>query len=99
MNTSFSKFSAEEEAASEFEQQAWFEHQQQLHGEGQQVWAWQLTGAVDYGRLVRVLEETQRQLPGINVRYVYGENGLMRSNNPCSPPAVTIQTIRHPQEA
>ncbi|VTR46490.1 Condensation domain [Serratia fonticola] len=99
MNTSFSEFSGEEEAASEFEQQAWFEHQQQLHGEGQQVLAWQLTGAVDYGRLVNALEQAQRQWPGMNARYVYGERGLMRSDNSCSPPAVTIQTIRHPQEA
>ncbi|CAI1573518.1 condensation domain-containing protein [Serratia fonticola] len=99
MNTSFSEFSGEEEAASEFEQQAWFEHQQQLHGEGQQMLAWQLTGAVDYGRLVNVLEQAQRQWPGMNARYVYGERGLMRSDNSCSPPAVTIQTIRHPQEA
>ncbi|CAI1858816.1 condensation domain-containing protein [Serratia fonticola] len=99
MNTGFSEFSGEEEAASEFEQQAWFEHQQQLHGEGQQVLAWQLTGVVDYGRLVNVLEQAQRQWPGINARYVYGERGLMRSDNSCSPPAVTIQTIRHPQEA
>ncbi len=96
MNTSFSEFSGEEEAASEFEQQAWFEHQQQLHGEGQQLLAWQLTGAVDYGRLVNVLEQAQRQWPGMNARYVYGERGLMRSDNSCSPPAVTIQTIRHP---
>lgn len=99
MNTSFSEFSGEEEAASEFEQQAWFEHQQQLHGEGQQVLAWQLTGAVDYGRLINVLEQAQRQWPGMNARYVYGERGLMRSDNSCSPPAVTVQTIRHPQEA
>lgn len=99
MNSIVSEFTGDEEAVSDVEQQAWFEHQQQLHGEGQQVQAWRLTGAVDYERLIRALEQSQRQLPGANARYVYGDNGLVRYSHPHSLPPVAIQTIRHPQEA
>lgn len=99
MNSIVSEFTGDEEAVSDFEQQAWFEHQQQLHGEGQQVQAWQLTGAVDYERLIRALEQSQRQLPGANARYAYSDNGLVRYNQPRSQPPVAIQTIHHPQEA
>lgn len=99
MHSIVSEFSGDEEAVSDFEQQAWFEHQQQLHGEGQQVQAWRLTGAVDYGRLIVALEQSQQQLPGANARYVYGENGLVRYSQPRSQLPVTIQTIGHPQEA
>ncbi|HGM5491394.1 TPA: condensation domain-containing protein [Serratia fonticola] len=99
MNNIVSEFSGDEEAVSDFEQQVWFEHQQQLHGEGQQVQAWRLTGAVDYERLIRALEQSQRQLPGANACYVYGDNGLVRYSHPRSQSPVSIQTISHHQEA
>ncbi len=88
----------EGETLSEFEEQVWLEHQQQPQGEGQQALAWRLAGAVNYGRLVDALEQTLRRLPGANVRYVYDDTGLVRRKSPQSQP-VTIQTIRHHQEA
>ncbi|WP_142502047.1 hypothetical protein [Klebsiella sp. 2680] len=51
------------EKASEAEEQIWFEHQQQQHGESQHCFAWTLDSRVDTGRLVNALFSCLRLWP------------------------------------
>ena len=83
------------EKASEAEEQIWFEHQQQQHGESQHCFAWTLDSRVDTGRLVNALTLVQQQTGAANLNYDYDDaRGLVRRPASVSP-GVTIQAIRH----
>ncbi len=87
------------EKANEHEEQIWLEHQQQLRGEGQHIYAWKLRKNVDSGRLVNVLIQTQKQLPGANLIYDYDdETGLIR-RSVSELPVVALQYVRYEQQA
>ncbi|POT58302.1 chromosome condensation protein [Citrobacter amalonaticus] len=87
------------EKASEFEEQIWLEHQQQLHGEGQQAFAWKLDNRVDTGRLVNALNQALGLLCGANRIYDYDdESGLLCRPIP-APPVVAVQSVLHTQQA
>lgn len=87
------------EKVCEEEAQVWFEHQQQLYGEGQQAFAWKLNPGVNNGRLVHALTQALRQLSGADRLYVYDDKyGLIRHPTP-EPPEVTVRAVRHKQQA
>ena len=87
------------EKASEAEEQIWFEHQQQQHGESQHCFAWTLDSRVDTGRLVNALTLAQQQTGAANLNYDYDDaRGLVRRPASVSP-GVTIQAIRHERQA
>lgn len=87
------------EKASEAEEQIWFEHQQQQHGESQHCFAWTLDSRVDTGRLVNALTLVQQQTGAANLNYDYDDaRGLVRRPASVSP-GVTIQAIRHERQA
>ncbi|HAF1610568.1 TPA: chromosome condensation protein [Salmonella enterica] len=87
------------EKASEAEEQIWFEHQQQLHGEGQHCFAWMLDSSVDTGRLVNALTLAQQHIGAANRNYDYDDDhGLVRRPASVSP-GVTIQAIFHERQA
>ena len=87
------------EKVCEEEAQVWFEHQQQLHGEGQQAFAWRLNPGVNNGRLVHALTQALRQLSGADRLYIYDDKlGLIRHPTP-EAPEVAFSPVRHEQQA
>ncbi|EED1845362.1 condensation domain-containing protein [Escherichia coli] len=87
------------EKACEAEEQIWFEHQQQQHGESQHCFAWKLDNRVDSGRLVNALTLAQKQIGAANLNYDYDDaRGLVRRPASVSP-GVTIQAIHNEQQA
>ncbi|PWC14545.1 condensation domain-containing protein [Brenneria corticis] len=83
-----------------FEERAWLRHQQYQYTPDQSALAWRLGPEVRLGRLAGALEAVLREVPGLNVRYRFDEQGELRkfSVSPRIQP-IAIEPIADEEQA
>ncbi|MCL2901792.1 condensation domain-containing protein [Brenneria tiliae] len=83
-----------------FEERAWLRHQQYQDTPDQLALAWRLGPQVRPGRLAAALQAVLREMPGLNVRYRFDEQGELRkfSVSPLIQP-IAIEAIADEEQA
>ncbi|OCQ54712.1 Dimodular nonribosomal peptide synthase [Photorhabdus australis subsp. thailandensis] len=89
-----------EKDLTEFEEMMWLHHQQDSDTSGQFAYAWSLTGNINIGRLIRVLELLTKDMVGVNVRYRFDDEGDLRKYcDTTTNSSIDIYQIQSDEEA